>query len=94
MFQPEVVEKINTHILGLIAFFFPPENCAVYEIMWSNIVEPGRPQVTIWRIGCWIPKATNTLPEHVIIIAFPPQQWLHERASIFRYAYIACLVVF
>ena len=26
--------------------------------MWNNIVEPGRPQMTIWRmrIACWIPK--------------------------------------
>ena len=29
----------------------------------------------------------------VILIAFPEQRWLHERASILRYAYIACLVV-
>ena len=30
--------------------------------MWKNIVEPTRPQMTIlsMRIGCWIPKATNT----------------------------------
>jgi hypothetical protein len=28
----------------------------------KNIVQPGRPQMTIWRmrIACWIPKATNT----------------------------------
>ena len=27
-----------------------------------NIVERGRPEMTIWRmrIACWIPKATNT----------------------------------
>ena len=29
------------------AFFFPPENRAVYEIMWKNIVEQGRSQITI-----------------------------------------------
>jgi hypothetical protein len=23
------------------------ENCGVYEIMWKNIVEPDRPQMTI-----------------------------------------------
>jgi len=35
---------------------------AAYKIIWKNIVEPGRPQMTIWRtrIACWIPKATNT----------------------------------
>ena len=29
--------------------------------MWKNIVEPGRPQMTIWRmrIAFWIPKATR-----------------------------------
>ena len=38
-----------------------PENPAVYEIMWKNIVEPDRPQMTIWRMrtACWIPKATK-----------------------------------
>ena len=62
--------------------------------MWKNIVEPARPQMTIWRmrIACWIPKATDTHSEHVILIAFLLQQWLHQRASMSRYAYIACLV--
>jgi hypothetical protein len=68
-----------------IFFFF--ENVAVYEILWKNIVEPDRPQMTIWRmcIACWIPKATNTNSEYVIFIAFPLQQCLHERASILPY---------
>jgi hypothetical protein len=61
--------------------------------MWKNIVESGRPHMTIWRmnISCWIPKATNTLSEYVIFIAFILQQWLHERASLLRCTYIACL---
>ena len=61
MFQTKVVEKIKTHVLYLVTFFFF-ENRAVYEKMWVNIVERGRPQMTIWRmrIACWIPKATNT----------------------------------
>ena len=31
----------------------------LYEIMWKNIVEAGRPQMTIlrMRIACWITKA-------------------------------------
>jgi len=30
--------------------------------MWKNIAQPGRPQMTIWRmhIACWLPKAINT----------------------------------
>jgi hypothetical protein len=27
-----------------------------------------------------------------ILIVFPQQQWLHERASVLRYTFIACLV--
>ena len=43
------------------------------------------------RIACWIPMARNTHSEYVILIAFPLQQWLLERASMLRYTYIACL---
>jgi hypothetical protein len=62
--------------------------------MWKYIVEPGRSQMTVWRmrIACWIPKDANALTEHVILTAFSLQQWLDERASMLRYAYIACLV--
>ena len=40
--------------------------------MWKNIVQPDRPQMAIWRtrMACWIPKATNTHSEYVILIAF------------------------
>jgi len=61
--------------------------------MWKNTVEPKRPQMTIWRtrIACWVHKATNTHPKHATLIAFQLQQWLHKRASIWRYAYIGVL---
>jgi len=51
--------------------------------------------MTIWRmrIAFWIPKATNTHSQYVILIAFPLQKWLHERASMLRYTYIVCLVI-
>ena len=38
-------------------------------------------------ITCRIPKATNTDSEFIILIDFPLQQWLHERASKLRYTY-------
>ena len=44
------------------------------------------------RIACWIPKAANTHSVYVILIAFPLQHWLYERASTLRYTYIACPV--
>jgi len=39
------------------------ENRAVYDIMWKNMVERGRTQMTIWRmrIACRKPKTTDTL---------------------------------
>jgi len=60
MFQTEVVEEIKTHILCSVTSFF--ENHAIYAIMWKNIVERGRPQMTIWymHIAYWITKGTNT----------------------------------
>ena len=45
MFQTKVVEKIKAIILCVI--FFPPINLAVYEIIWKNVVEPDRPQLTV-----------------------------------------------
>jgi hypothetical protein len=52
------------------------------------------PQTTIWhvRIACWIPQATNTHSQYVVLIALPLQQRLHERASTPRYTYIVCLL--
>jgi hypothetical protein len=63
--------------------------------MWKNIVEPGMPQMTIWRmrIAYWTHKATISHSKYVIIIAFPLQQWFHQRASMLHYTYIACLVL-
>jgi hypothetical protein len=72
-------------------FFF--ENFSICEIMWKNIVKPGRPQMTIWRlrIACWITKATNARSECVIFIAFALQQWLQKRASVLRHMCVACV---
>jgi hypothetical protein len=68
MFQTNVVEKIKTHILCSVTFIFL-ENRAVYEKMWKNIVERGRPQMTVWRmrIACWICMATNT---HIQVVYY------------------------
>jgi hypothetical protein len=59
MFQIQVVEEMKTRFM-LQNFFF--ENRAFYEIMWKNIVEQSRPQMTVWRmrIACWLIKGTHT----------------------------------
>jgi len=60
-------ENQNTHFVFSNLF---PENRAVYEIMWENIVERGRPQMTEWRMRTarWIPKATNTHSQYEILL--------------------------
>jgi hypothetical protein len=62
----------------------------------KKIVQPGRPQVTVWRmrIASWLPKATNTHSEYVTVIVFPLQQRLHERTTLLLYTYIACLAMY
>ena len=88
-------ENQNTHFVLHNSPYPPSESSAVYEITWKNILEPDRPQMTIWRmrIVCWTPKATDTHSQYVILITFPQQQWLHERASVLRYKYVDCLVI-
>jgi hypothetical protein len=80
-------ESRNTHFMFSYFFFV---NHAIYEIIWNCTVEQGRPQMTIWRMrmACWITKVTNTHTEYVILIAFPQQQYLHERSSLLRYTYV------
>jgi hypothetical protein len=82
-------ENPKTHIV-LHNFFL--KAFSLWDNVAQYIVEPGRPQITVWRmrIECWIPKATNTLSEYLILIAFPRQPWLHERASLLLYSYNAC----
>jgi hypothetical protein len=76
MFQTNILEKIKIHILFSITIF---ENFANYDIMWKNIVEQERTQMTIWplRVACWITKSTNTHSLNVVLIDFLLQQWLH-----------------
>jgi len=70
------------------------KNRVDYEIMRKNIVQPGKPQMTILHIrcACCIPKATNTHSEYVLLITLPRQHCLHKRASILRYMHTARLL--
>jgi hypothetical protein len=40
----------------------PPENRAVYEIMWGDIVQPGRPHMTTQHGACAL-QAGNLGPQ-------------------------------
>jgi len=71
----------NTHFVFSNIFFF--DKRPIYEKMWKKYGRAGHANMTKWRmrIACWIPKATNTHSEYVILIAFPVRQWSHESAS-------------
>ena len=47
----KVVQKIKTYFV-FSKFFFFPENPAVYEITWENVIEPDRPQMAIQYGAC------------------------------------------
>ena len=69
---------------GKKIFFF--ENRAVCDNV-EKYYRQGQATVRIWlmRIACWMPKSTkSTHSGCVIIIAYPPQQWLHELTSMLR----------
>jgi hypothetical protein len=42
--------------------------------------------------ACLITESVDTHSEYVILIAFPLQQWLDERAAMLRCTYIGCRV--
>jgi len=60
--------------------------------MWKNILQSGRPQITLWSmlIACWMRKPKITLSEYIKIADFRLQKCLQERASTLRFLYIAC----
>jgi hypothetical protein len=58
-------ENLNTQF---IFSNFILKNHAIYEMMWKNIVDPGRPQMRIWclSIACWLPKIPTQKSEDPI----------------------------
>jgi hypothetical protein len=81
-------ENQNTHFMFN---HFSRKSCR----LWDNVEKYGRARQTTddniirrMRFASWITKATDTHSEYVILIAFPRQLWLRERASILSYTYI------
>jgi hypothetical protein len=87
--------------VGIIITHFMPktfssENRSFRERMRKNMVDRDRPLMTTirrMRIAWWITKAVVTHSEYVILIVFPRQQWLRERAIALRYAYVSFFLV-
>jgi len=93
MFQTEVVEKFETHILCLVTLFRKP------WLLWDNVkkitVEPVRPQTKTWRIliSRWVPKSTDTHTEYIIFLLVSCYNGCRNAPECYVYKYIACLVV-
>jgi hypothetical protein len=90
MFQAKDVEQITLFILcnfsrKLCRLW---DNVEIYNRLEWQLKTIGR----MMRISRRVTKTANTHSEHVIVIAFPLQQWLNERASVLRYTYIARFV--
>ena len=71
-------ENENTHFILNIIF---SENLAVYEIMWKNMVQEDRPQMTIKYGACALQAGQLRLQT---LIVFTRQKWLRKCASISR----------
>ena len=96
IFRTKVVEKIKTHFMFNNLFPHPLESRSVYEIMWKNNVEPDTPHDNVirrMRFTYRITKLRGTHSQYVMLIAFPLQQWLHERASVLRYSALSVLIL-
>jgi hypothetical protein len=94
MFPTKILEKINTHNVGSIAFFF----CKSYGLL-DNVEKyvrsrqaTGENIIRRMRIACWKNKATKHL-KYVLLIALPQQQLLREGTLLLFLMYIAPLVL-
>jgi hypothetical protein len=86
----KVCEKFKLHILCSVTFL--RKSCR----LWHNVEKYGIARqdtdgtiIRCTRIGCWIPKATYTHSEHVIIITFPRK--LVTRRGLEVRLYLNCL---
>ena len=76
-------ENQNTHfVFNFPPPYPPPENLEAYDTVekYGTARQATDSIIRRMRFPCWIPKATNTYSECVILIAFPLQQWLHDGA--------------
>ena len=88
IFRTKFVEKIKTISFSITFFLF----CrVVYMIMWKNVVDLDRLQITIYRMqmAYWILKTTDTHSVYVTFTAFPQQQLLHERVYLLHYVLLS-----
>jgi len=90
IFQTKVVEKIKTHILFSVTVF--RKSCR----LWDNVEKYCRAgqltDINMAHARYMLEGYKYTPSVCVILIAFPLQQWLHERACVTLHAHcLSCL---
>jgi hypothetical protein len=84
MFHIKFLDKVKSKMLCSITVFFRKS----YRLR-DNVEKYGTARQATDENTSWITKATNKHSEYVILIAFPRQQLLRERASMLRHTSIA-----
>jgi len=80
----------NVSCIGIMCGYFCElfrDGCHVLRSGTSLVIVMKLALKELSHAACWKPKATDTHSEYVILIAFPPRQWLHERAPMLRCRY-------
>jgi hypothetical protein len=67
-------------------FFYVLKSCRLW-VNVDNIVEPGRPQITLHAVYLRLQRHTQNV-QYLLLF----QQWLHKHTAVLRYIYAACLV--
>ena len=85
-YPKESIQQQKTYFMSNNFF---PENGALFDTMWKNIVSPGRPPIIMWRMRSarWIPKATDRHSEYGIFVTFRRQQYVREYAALLNFMY-------
>jgi len=99
MFQTKAAKKIKTHTVYVQKLY--SENRVAYEIMWKNMVQTVRPQITsVTRctdIASWITTDTHTQSEYVIlrILLFHGSNGYAKVSVLHLYVkFLSCLLMF
>ena len=86
---PNKLSRENQSPYFTFIFFSFNKSCRLWDYVekWGRAGEATDDNtIPLMPFACWITNATNTHSEYIILIAFPRQQWLRERASMLHYS--------
>jgi len=91
MFQTEVVEKIKLKHTFLFNNVFR-KSCSLWDNVEKNCRAGQATDDNMAHAHCMLDALVYKHTLRIRNTAFPLQQWSHERTSMLRYTYIACIV--